>query len=223
MNEKQKALIKYAGIALLLIIIIFSISKCIRRSSVLVEGLPEVPVYFNENGKELKVGKTNDDGLTSLNQKLQPGSYIIYYQEDYLTRYYATLRVRKSRKETKVRFRKHRLPAISRQLVLNKSEDVELASTLKHYSIYSKSGNAVEYDADINMSVRGSNDGLDSYFILKWNLNLEGRNVSNEELEIAENTSKTMTVWEDKLHLYEIEYSVNGDVASLSLRAKYKE
>lgn len=222
MNEKQKALIKYVGIALTIIIVISSISKCIRRSSVLIEGLPEITVYFNENGKELKVGKTNDEGLTSLNQKLQPGSYIIYYQEDYRTRYYATLRVRKNRKETKVKFRKHQLPALSKQLILNKSEDVELASTLKHYSIYSKSGNAVEYDADMHMSIRGYNDGLDTQFILKWNLKVEGRNVSNEELEIDEDTSKTINAWEDKLHFYEIEYSVKGDVASLSLRAKFK-
>lgn len=222
MNENQKSLIKYVGTALIIIIIITSFSKCLRRSSVLVEGLPEYPVYFNESGKELKVGKTNAEGLTNLNQKLEPGSYIIYYQEDERTRYYATLRVRKNRKETKVKFRKQRLPALSRQLVLNKNDDVELASTLQHYSIYSKSGNAVEYDADMNMSIRGYNDGLDSHFILKWNLKLEGRNISKEELKIAEDTSQKTTVWEDKLHLYEIEYSIKGNVASLALKAKFK-
>lgn len=222
MNKKQVTLIKYVGYSLLIIIILSGISKCVRRSFVLVKGLPDFPVYFNENGKQLDTGKTNNQGFTKLKQKLAPGSYIIYYEDDPHTRYYATLRVRKNQKATKVKFRKHRLPVLSRNLILKKSEDVELASALKHYSIYSQNGNAISYDADMNLSIRGFNDGLDSNFILKWNLKLNGRNVSSEEMKISEDTSQAMIVWQDKLHFYRVEYSVNGNLASLSLGAQFK-
>jgi hypothetical protein len=46
--------------------------------------------------------------------------------------------------------------------------------------------------------------------------------VSSEEMKISEDTSQAMIVWQDKLHFYRVEYSVNGNLDSLSLEAQFK-
>lgn len=223
MNQKQQNFLKIVGVAVIFVMVISSINKCVKRSSVLVQGLPEAIVYFNENGKELKTGDTTKDGYTKLKQKLEPGSYVLFYKEDERTRYYGTLRIRKNEKKAKINFRRQRLPAISRKLELKSPEDIELGSSMKRYFIYLKNGNTIDYNAEINMSVRGSHDGLDKEFVFKWLLNIDGSRVSKEEIILSEDSDEKLVIWQDNYHFYEVSYNLKNNLAELSIQAKYKE
>ncbi|HPR17221.1 MAG TPA: hypothetical protein PLD62_03140 [Candidatus Cloacimonadota bacterium] len=222
MNSRQSKFIKNVIIGFIVIMIIFGISKCSRQKTIRVTGLPEQQVYFSDNHQELEVDQVSLEGSTRLKQKMEPGSYVLYYQEDESTRYYGTLHIKKKQNEAKIKFRKHKLPVISRQLVLNTNEDAELGSSLKHYGIYNEHDVEITYDADINISVRGKRNGKNNNFLLKWKLGINGNSVSDEEIEIERDEGGNRTIWEDKLHAYTMTYKVIGNTAELQLKAVFK-
>jgi len=223
MNQRQKSFIKYVVIAILLVIVFSNLNKCRRSSAVWVQGLPQEQIFFADSGKELKIAETSEDGAARIKRKLEPGSYLLYYQEDESTRHYGTLWVRKNEKETKIIFRKHRLPRLFRTLTLNTPEDVELGSIFTNYSLYSDSGNEMIYNAEMNILIRGKSSDLDNEFIFKWTLNVEGIIVSKEELMIDQQISEKVVLWEDKYHYYEADYEVKNNFATLELKAKFKQ
>ncbi len=221
MNQKQISFIKNVVIIVLILIVATNLDKCRRGSYIWVEGLPEQTVYFADSNKQLKLAEVNDEGFTRIRNKIKPGSYLLYYQEDESTRYYGTLRVKDS-KETKVRFRKYSLPQLSRQLILNTPEDVELGSIFTHYTVYSASGDENSHNAEINLLIRGERSTLSDKFTFKWTLNVDGNIVSREEIFVDEEITNKTVVYESKNHFYEVYYDVKNNIASLKIAARFK-
>ncbi|MFC1898013.1 hypothetical protein ACFLYJ_00415 [Candidatus Cloacimonadota bacterium] len=223
MNQKQKDFLKTALIILFIIFVLFNVVKCIRKSTVLISNLPNKDIYFNSTGKELIVGKSKD-GFSKLMQKLEPGIYILYYDENPSERWYATMRIKKGKKEVNVGFRKHRLPSTKKTLNLgDKFEDMELGNRSLRYSIYNDKNNEIFYKIEINYSLRGKRaDGKYTY-TAKWWLDINGSRKDKEQVTIIDGEDKVFSIYEDKLHTIEVKINTNGSTATFEMNSVLAE
>ena len=224
MNNKQKQLLKAALVVIFVISALFNVTKCLHKSSILITNLPNKEIYFNANGSQFQV---NDPVSGTSMQKLEPGTYILYYDENPAERWYATMRIKKDDKEVKVTFRKHELPHTKKKLILKdktNAEDVELGNKTWRYSIYNKKNNDINYGAEINFSLRGKRIESECSYTAKWWLNMNGSNKGKEIVTLNADENKTLTIYEDKLHKIEVVIITSGNSATFELNsvlAKY--
>ncbi len=224
MNQKQKDLIKISLIIIFAIFILISIVKCIRKTVIHISNLPNKEIYFNSTGKKLVIGKTKN-GIAKLKQKLEPGIYILYYDENPSDRWYATMRIKRGVKEVELTFRKHILPQTKKILNLeDKLDDVELGNRSWRYSIYNNKNKDISYRVEINFSLRGKRANGKYFYTAKWWLDMDGNMKSKDQITMTADENKTITIFEDKLHKIEVTINTNGNTATFemnSVLAKY--
>lgn len=226
MNQKQKNLIQTVIIVVFIMIVITNVSKCLRRSSIWISNLPDKEILFNATGDKLKVSNP-DDGISKLKQKLEPGDYILYYDESPDERWYATLRLKKGENEVDLNFQKHALPHIKKELILEyKTDDIELGNRSWRYSIYNSKNSEIFYEMEINFSLRGKLVGEDYAYTAKWWLDKSGSKKSKEQINLTSHDKLTFTIYEDDLHGINVKLVSNGNTASFEMNAvfaKYAE
>ncbi|MDO9577633.1 MAG: hypothetical protein Q7J16_07080 [Candidatus Cloacimonadales bacterium] len=221
MNQKQKSLIQNVIIVVFIMIIIVNVNKCVHRSTIWISDLPEKEVFFNSTGDKLKVSNP-DEGISKLKQKLEPNEYILYYDENPAERWYATMRLKKGENEVDLKFRKHTLPHIKKELILEyKTDDIELGNRSWRYSIYNSKNSEIFYDMEINFSLRGKLVGEDYAYTAKWWLDKSGSKKSKEQINLTSHDNLTFTIYEDGLHRIDVNLVSNGNTASFEMNAVF--
>ena len=219
MNEKQKRKLKIILITVFAILIIVSFVKYFRKTPIHISNLPNKEIYFNSTGKKLVTDKSKN-GIVKLKHKLEPGTYILYYDENSSERWYATMRIKNSVKEISLTFRKHSLPHIKRSLNMeDKFDDVELGSRSWSYSIYNDKNNEISYRPELNFSLRGKLANEKYSYTSKWWLRMDGSLKSKEQIIMNADDNKTIIVFEDKLHKIEVNINTNGNTATFKMNS----
>lgn len=227
MNEKQKKFVRTFFFIIVLLIILFNVNKCISRSVIRVTNLPDKEIFFNSTREKLKV---TDPGISStkLKKKLEPGIYILYYDENPGERWYSTMRVKVNdlEKEIKLNFRPHKLPYSKKGLILPdkpNADDIELGSRTWQYSLYNSEDNEIYYDVEINYSLRGNRVGETHSYSAKWWLSVNGSSKSKEQIELTDNENQTFIIFEDKLHQIQVHLTTKDNSAQFELRSILSE
>ncbi len=223
MNQKQKDFLKITLIIIFAILILISIVKCFRRTVIHISNLPNKEIYFNLTGKELVVSKSKN-GISKLKQKLEPGIYILYYDENPSERWYATMRIKKDVKEVKLTFRKHTLPHTKKKLDMeDEFDEVELGNRIWRYSIYNDKNNEIFYMIGLNFSLRGKRANGKYSYTAKWWLDMDGSIKSKDKITITADENKTVTIFEDKLHKIEVTINTSGNTATFEMNSVLTE
>jgi len=223
MNQKQKDFLKITFIIIFAILILISIVKCFRKTAFHISNLPNKEIYFNSTGKKLVVGKSKN-GFVKLKQKLEPGIYILYYDENPSERWYATLHVKKSTEEVKLTFRKHTLPYTKKRLNLkDELDDVKLGHRNWCYSIYNDRNSEIFYRIELNFSLRGKRANGKYSYTAKWWLDMNGSIKSKDQITMTSEENKTITVFEDKLHKIKVIINTSNNTASFEMNSALTE
>jgi len=223
MNQKQKDFLKITLIIIFAILILISIVKCFRRTVIHISNLPNKEIYFNSTGKELVVSKSKN-GIAKLKQKLEPGIYILYYDENPSERWYATMRIKKDVEEVKLTFRKHILPHAKKRLNMeDEFDDVELGNRIWRYSIYNDKNNEIFYKIGLNFSLRGKLVNEKYSYTAKWWLDMDGSIKHKDQITMTANENKTIEIFEDKLHKFEVTINTSGNTVTFEMNSVLAE
>ena len=223
MNQKQKDFLKISLIIIFAIFILISIVKCFRKTAIHISNLPDKEIYFNSTGKELVVGKSKN-GIAKLKQKLEPGIYILYYDENPSERWYATMRIKKSVEEIKLTFKKHILPQTKKRLNLeDEFDDVELGNRSWRYSIYNDKNKEIYYRIELNFSLRGKRANGKYSYTAKWWLDMNGSIEGKDQITMTADENKTITIFQDKLHKIEVTINTSGNTATFEMNSVLTE
>ena len=223
MNQKQKDFLKISLIIIFAILILINIVRCFRKTTIHISNLPNKEIYFNSTGKELVVSKSKN-GVSKLKQKLEPGIYILYYDENHSERLYATMRIKKDVKEVKLTFKKHTLPHTKKKLNMeDELDDVELGNRNWRYSIYNDKNNEIFYRMELNFSLRGKRANGEYSYTAKWWLDMDGSIKHKDQITMTADENKTVTVFEDKLHKIEVTINTSGNTATFEMNSVLTE
>ncbi|RLC45199.1 MAG: hypothetical protein DRI23_13845 [Candidatus Cloacimonadota bacterium] len=230
-NKKKKVSNKRKIISaiVLFVMIIFTIGKC-EKTSVYLEDFSQEEIFLNKTHKQLSIAEYEKDEPRKIDKQFKKGKYIIYYDSNPNTRYYATLDVKKGTNKITPHFRKQRLPKLQKSITLNRAngyEDAGLGNKRWSYSIYNQNNVMISHDAEISMAIRGEINADNKYeYKLNWRFDMDGGIVNSGEEIFTENTAKTISFYKDKLHYidFEIEIEDNkANIALISVFADYKK
>ncbi len=219
MNQKQKDFLKITLIIIFAILILINIVKCFRKTAIHISNLPNKEIYFNSTGKELVVGKSKN-GIAKLKRKLEPGIYILYYDENPSERWYATMRIKKNVNEVELTFKKHILPHIKKRLNLeDELEDVELGNRSWRYSIYNDKNKESYYRVELNFSLLGKLTNGKYSYTTKWWLDINGSIKVKDQITMTADENKTITIFQDKLHKIEVTINTSCNAATFEMNS----
>jgi len=219
MNKKQKQLLKITLIVVFFISVLFNVVKCFRKSTILITNLPDKEIFFNSSGERIKI---SDPELGTTRQNLEPGIYVLYYDENPGERWYATIRIKKDTEDVKPKFRKQKLPTTHKKLILKDkahTEDVEPGNKTWRYSIYNNRNNDINYNTEINFSLRGKRVEEEYSYTAKWWLDINGAEKSKEIITLTANETKIITVHGDKLHKIEVKIITSNNTATFEVNS----
>jgi len=213
----------------LFFIIIFSIGKC-SKTSVYLEDFSQEEIFLNKTHKQIFLAEYEEDKPRKIDKQFKKGKYVIYYDANPSTRYYATINVKKGTNKITPHFRKQRLPKLQKSITLNRAnsyEDAGLGNKRWSYSIYNQNNVMISHDAEISMSIRGKINADNKYeYKLRWRFDMDGGIVNSGEEVYTEDITKTISFYKDKLHYIDFEVDIEdnkANIALISVFADYKK
>jgi hypothetical protein len=207
------------GYTVLLFLLMIISWGCNSQSKIIILNLPEENIFFHPEHKKLSY-KRLPDGAASLDKKLSPGNYVIFFDEKSGVRNYASLRIKKKPEEIKLNFRRQVLPEIHKELIVDNDRRAELISKGWNYIIFNEKNREMEYRAELNAAILGE---LNESFIFRWWFSIDGSGKDDNEIVLEPAQILEIVLFEDKFHKINLTIQTSENKATLDLLSEFKK